>query len=86
MISNVGPMGMGMGSRMSSGGGSEDDMRLHSDKEVVDRMLSLLRPFKVRLFWSFVLIVIASSSTLAQPWIIQQSIDRGILGGRLDLL
>ncbi|MGH6915318.1 MAG: ABC transporter ATP-binding protein, partial [Geminicoccales bacterium] len=40
----------------------------------------------MRLFWSFVLIVIASSSTLAQPWIIQQSIDRGILGGRLDLL
>jgi ABC-type multidrug transport system fused ATPase/permease subunit len=70
---------------MSSGSG-EDDLRLTSDREVISRMLSLLRPHKARMAVSFVLIVIASASTLAQPWLIQLSIDQGILGGRLDLL
>ena len=71
---------------MSSGGANEDDLRLASDKEVIYRMLALLRPHKRRLFWSFVLIVIASLATLAQPRIIQLSIDQGILGGQLNTL
>ena len=70
---------------MTSGSG-EDDLRLASDKEVIKRMLALLRPHKARMAVSFVLIVIASAATLAQPWLIQVAIDQGILGGRLDLL
>ncbi len=67
---------------MSSGGSGEDDLRLASDREVVRRMVALLRPHTVRLFWSFVLITIATAATLAQPLIIKGSID-GILNGRL---
>ncbi len=83
MISSVGPAGMGP----STTSGIEDsEARLHSDKEVVSRLVALLAPYKQRLFWSFVLMVFASGATLAQPWIIKQSIDRGILGGRLNEL
>ncbi len=78
MMGNVGPTPMGM----SSGGSGEDDLRLASDREVVRRMVALLRPHTVRLFWSFVLITIATAATLAQPLIIKGSID-GILNGRL---
>lgn len=78
MMGNVGPTPMGM----SSGGSGEDDLRLASDREVVRRMVALLRPHTVRLFWSFVLITIATAATLAQPLIIKGSID-GILSGRL---
>jgi ABC-type multidrug transport system fused ATPase/permease subunit len=70
---------------MTSGSG-EDDLRLTSDREVIDRMLALLRPHKARMAVSFLLIVLASAATLCQPWLIQLSIDQGILGGRLDLL
>lgn len=80
MISNVGPMAMGP---PASG---EADARLRSDKEVVGRLLALLAPYKVRLFWSFVLTVVGSAATLVQPRIVQLSIDRGILGGRLEEL
>jgi ATP-binding cassette subfamily B multidrug efflux pump len=93
VISGAGPMGMGGGGGggmggggMSSPGSSEDDLRLHSDREVVRRMLALLRPYKARLFWSFVLIVVASAATLTQPRIIQLSIARGILQGQLQEL
>lgn len=81
MISSVGQMGMGPSSAIN-----DSDARLHSDKEVVMRMLALLRPYIPRLFWSMMLMIVASAATLAQPWIIGQSIDRGIIGGRLDEL
>jgi ABC-type multidrug transport system fused ATPase/permease subunit len=80
MISSTGPIGMG------SSMAEDNAARLHSDKEVVKRMLDLLQPFKVRLFWSFMLMVLAAGATLAQPYIIKESIDRGILGGQLGEL
>lgn len=64
----------------------DEEARLTSDREVVRRMLALLQPYKARLFWSLLLILIASAATLAQPRIIQLSIDRGILAGHLHEL
>ncbi|MBI3973365.1 MAG: ABC transporter ATP-binding protein [Chloroflexi bacterium] len=78
--SSVGRLGMGPATS------ADDDIRLGSDMQVVRRMLSLLAPYKVRLFWSFVLMIVASAATLVQPRIIQFSIDRGIIGGRLNEL
>ncbi|MDQ3699945.1 MAG: ABC transporter ATP-binding protein/permease [Chloroflexota bacterium] len=78
MMSNVSPTPMGI----SSSGSGDDDLRLASDREVVRRMVALLRPFKVRLFWSFMLIVVATAATLSQPLIIKGSID-SILSGQL---
>jgi ATP-binding cassette subfamily B protein len=80
-----GPMGMGM---WTGGSTNDPDARLHSDREVVTRMLALLAPFKVRLFWSFLLILVASGAMLAQPKIIGTSIDAIRVGelGQLNLL
>jgi ABC-type multidrug transport system fused ATPase/permease subunit len=80
MISSPGTLGWGETSTHS------DEARMTSDREVVNRMLALLQPYKVRLFWSFVLMLLAAAATLVQPRIIQFSIDRGILGGRLEEL
>ncbi len=71
---------------MSSGGGSEDDLRLTSDREVIMQMLALLRPHKARMAISFLLIVVASAATLAQPWLIQVAIDQGILVNNMAVL
>src|SRR5262249_27628974 len=79
MMSGVGPTPVGDGS-------AEDDLRLSSDREVVGRMAGLLRPHRMRLLWSLVLIVIASAATLAQPRIVQVSIDQGITAGNLPVL
>ena len=79
--------GMGGGSgRMSDAAAMEDRLGLSSDREVVSRMLGLLGPYKLRLFWSFLLMIAAASATLVQPRIIQLSIDRGILQGHLSEL
>lgn len=77
---NVNPTPVGMGS------GEDADARLHSDREVVTRMLALLGPYKPRLAIAFVLMVMAAAATLAQPRIISLSIDEGILGGDLNRL
>ena len=61
----------------------DDDARLTSDREVVKRMAALLAPYKLRMFWSLLLIIVASGATLVQPKIVQLSIDRGILQGHL---
>jgi ATP-binding cassette subfamily B multidrug efflux pump len=82
MIGDAGPTPVSM----SSGGANEDDLRLASDREVIRRMVALLRPHKLRMAVSFVLIIFGAMATLAQPWLISQAIDKGILGGRLDLL
>ena len=71
---NANPTPMGMGA------GDDVDARVHSDREVVTRMLALLSPYKQRLAVSFVLMIIAAAATLAQPYIIKQSIDQGIIG------
>lgn len=58
----------------------DSDARLHSDREVVTRMLALLAPYKMRLFVSFLLMIVAAAATLAQPRVISLSIDQGIVG------
>jgi ABC-type multidrug transport system fused ATPase/permease subunit len=74
MMGNVNPTPVGMGS------GDDADARLHSDREVITRMLALLGPYKARLAVAFVLMIVAAAATLAQPRLIQLSIDEGILG------
>ncbi|HXI15161.1 MAG TPA: ABC transporter ATP-binding protein [Chloroflexota bacterium] len=74
MRTDANPTPVGMGS------GDDADARLHSDREVVTRMLALLSPYKPRLAISFVLMIVAAAATLAQPRIISLSIDEGILG------
>ncbi len=66
----------------------DDDARLTSDREVARRMARLLTPYKVRFVWSFLLIVVASASTLVQPLLIGKSIDAIRVGqlGQLNLL
>jgi ABC-type multidrug transport system fused ATPase/permease subunit len=81
----MGGMGGGRATPRPSGGAA-DDIRLQSDRIVASRMLALLRPYKARLFWSLVLMIVAASATLVQPRIIQLSIDRGIIAGRLHEL
>jgi ATP-binding cassette subfamily B protein len=80
MISSVGRLAMGPATT------ADPDARLHSDKEVVKRMLALLGPYKLRLFVAFVFMIVASGATLVQPRIVQLSIDRGILQGQLHEL
>lgn len=80
IASGRGPIGMGNSMVEDS------EARLHSDREVVRRLVALLQPYKTRLFWSLVLMFIASGATLAQPYIIKQSIDRGIIGERINEL
>ena len=80
MRNEAGPTPVGMGS-------SDDaDARIHSDREVVSRMLALLGPYKPRLVIAFFLMIVAAAATLAQPRIISLSIDEGILGGDLNRL
>jgi ABC-type multidrug transport system fused ATPase/permease subunit len=74
------PTPMGMGS------GDDSDARLQSDREVVNRMLALLAPYKKRLAVSFVLMIVAASAQLLQPKLIQLSIDEGIQGRDLNRL
>jgi ABC-type multidrug transport system fused ATPase/permease subunit len=73
--------GAGGGNPTPQMGSREDsEARLHSDREVVNRMLALLAPYKPRLAVSFILMIIAAGATLAQPYIVKQSIDHGIIG------
>ena len=68
------------------GAGEDAEARIHGDREVVNRMLALLGPYKPRLAIAFVLMIVAAAATLAQPRIISLSIDEGILGGDLNRL
>lgn len=74
------------GSRRTPAGAYDDDARLTSDREVVERAWALVRPHQARLWSSLVLILVAAAATLVQPRIIQASIDRGLVGGHLDEL
>jgi ABC-type multidrug transport system fused ATPase/permease subunit len=66
----------------------DDDARITSDREVVRRMAAMLAPYKVRMLWSLVLIIVASAATLIQPKLIGMSIDSIRTGqlGQLNLL
>ena len=79
---------IGQGAQPTPGQGSayDDDARLTSDREVVARAWALLNPYHSRLWISLALMLLASAATLLQPRIIQFSIDRGILQGKLDEL
>ena len=79
---------IGQGAQPTPGQGSayDDDARLTSDREVVARAWALLSPYRTRLWISLGLMLVASAATLLQPRIIQFSIDRGILQGRLGEL
>ncbi|MCX5990594.1 MAG: hypothetical protein NTV35_16425, partial [Chloroflexi bacterium] len=79
---------IGQGAQPTPGQGSayDDDARLTSDREVVARAWALLSPYHSRLWISLALMLLASAATLLQPRIIQFSIDRGILQGKLDEL
>src|SRR5919202_547700 len=48
----------------------DDDARLTSDREVVRRMARMLAPYKLRMFWSFVLIVVAWAASYYQTWVL----------------
>ncbi len=80
MRGESGPTPVGMGA------GDDTDARLQSDREVITRMLAILVPFKARIIVSFILMILASAATLAQPRIISFSIDQGILGNNMPRL
>lgn len=76
----TGPTPVGMGAS------DDSEARLQSDSEVIRRLGTLVAPHKTRMLWSFVLMIVAASATLAQPYIIKLSIDRGITAGHLNEL
>src|ERR671933_459371 len=48
----------------------DDDARLTSDREVVRRMARMLAPYKLRMFWSFVLMVVSWAASYYQTWVL----------------
>lgn len=67
-------------------GAYDDDARISSDRVVIARAWAMLEPYQSRLWASLALILVASAAGLVQPRIIQFSIDRGLVAGRLDEL
>ena len=47
---------------LANGRMMDDDARLSSDREVVRRMAEMLAPYKARMLWSLVLIIVASAA------------------------
>lgn len=49
-------------------------------------MLGLLRPYRVRVFWMLVALVVATAAALAPPYLAGLAIDKGIIPGDFEAL
>ena len=65
---------------------SDELLQKGYDPYVVRRYLEFLRPFKWQLFWSIVLMMIASLMVVAGPYLLQYAIDEGLAPKRPDIL
>ena len=56
----------------------DPNSRRLADREVLSRFWAILRPYSRQLLLSFLLVLVVSAATLAQPWLLQIALDDGI--------
>jgi ATP-binding cassette subfamily B protein/subfamily B ATP-binding cassette protein MsbA len=72
--------------RAGLGGGDDDILGKAYDPRVMSRLLEFLQPYRSRIAFSFLVMIVRAVSGLAGPYIIRLAIDEGIAKNNLTFL
>jgi len=72
--------------RTGPGAGEDDILGKAYDPRVMSRLLEFLQPYRLRIAFAFVVMIVRAVSGLAGPYIIRLAIDEGIAKGNLNYL